>query len=147
MKHGIVIIICLAVLITIILYSKETKIVYINRTVYVNQTEYIEVPCVCEPCDRYDFEILSEEIANHTYIPDVYDCNQFASDLTMALRKKGYKARAVEGYYLDCNATDDPHGCRHAWVELCVNIESLSGEILEPYEYNRSYHTGGGWKR
>jgi len=90
-------------------------------------------------------QVIAQRVASsHEYIPGVYDCDNFSTDLVLQLRKAGYNANKCYGY---CE------GNWHYWVEVNLDggpiyIEATQGRIIPPQEYGQLYHfvcydTGG----
>lgn len=78
----------------------------------------------------------------HTYVEDVYDCDEASIDLANEYRALGYNATLMIG-----NPLEDVHGdlykINHAWVLLQVNgrwiaVESTNGHVnlTSPLYYN-----------
>ena len=86
------------------------------------------------------FQTIAEDFAaSHEYTED-YVCANFTHDLVRILRAVGYDAYYIKGYALWCNPEEDPiYHCRHDWTRVCVNIESTTGEILDPDYYRKNY--------
>src|SRR4030042_373514 len=113
---------------------------------YQNNSSANATGCACVCLDSGpSFMKAVEDITDHDYVPDVYDCTEFSTDLVMALRDDGWKARQVTGYYYGNNGTscgpeeERRYDCRHSWVIVEVPVEATGGWIIEPGIYDKYY--------
>jgi hypothetical protein len=87
------------------------------------------VGIVEENCDAptHDFERAALEIASlNRYSENHFNCVDFSDLLASKLRRIGYVARTVSGYY---------NGEPHAWVVMEVPIEATNGNLISPNSY------------
>jgi len=110
----------------------------------VDDEEYIS-ETICYD-NTPSFLKIARNISKNEYIPHVYDCTQFSTDLTIRLRGLGWKVRPIVGFYygvngINCTEFDkEEWNCKHEWVILEVPIEAVTGEIIEP-DYYREYYS------
>jgi len=85
------------------------------------------------PEKNFTFRLIAEDLAKeHDYI-DGYKCLSFSEELRRRLEDAGYETCLITGRLNDNNNT------LHAWVQVIVNIESVSGSIISPEEYSTDY--------
>jgi len=103
---------------------------------------------ICEVChDVPSFMSIAENIANdNEYVLDVYDCTEFSRDLEYKLRRSGYKARIVHGYYYSNGESCDVEvNCKHDWIclggrnDYGICIEATEGNLI-PHEFYGRYY-------
>lgn len=80
---------------------------------------------------------IADNVSNHEYKLNEYDCTQFSEELVSRLKKIGIKSECISGYY--------NYSIPHTWVKVYVNnseiyIEATGGYIIEDREY-KNYET------
>ena len=101
-----------------------------DRDYYQELSYTIRCDCTWD-CHYPSFMEIAEEIAGATeYEADVYDCTEFSEDLVKALEDEGWVAETRWGYVNDS---------AHQWSVVEVPIEATSGQVINPYYYNKLY--------
>lgn len=86
------------------------------------------------------FQQIAEDVANSHEYSDDYNCVDFTRDLVKALKEAGYEAEKVVGYARWCDPNKNSNDCLHAWTKVTVYIESTTGKVLTPEEYEENYN-------
>ena len=122
------------------------------------QTQVVE-PAVYREIANEEIRSVAETVASQEYIKDIHDCTEFSSDLVIALRGLGYKAKSIYGHLWDGNTCTTEFWCNkeegvecinekcfapHAWTALTigsevVNIEAVKGKVIMPDYYRDNY--------
>ena len=74
------------------IYITETE--YVPEYIYITETEYVYVTQPLEQFDTvYELQewLYNNDISERQYIPDTYDCDNFAVDLVREARADGYE--------------------------------------------------------
>ena len=130
-------------------YKKDMEeMIAIPEIIIMENQTCPEIKCpeiICDPCQSVpSFMSIAELNSNHEYILDEYDCTQFSDELVKDLKKEGWKAEKIIGYYYDdgendCGDSKETHDCMHEWTILEIPIESVYGYVIEPDVYDTYY--------
>jgi hypothetical protein len=148
----VVAMIAVTIVVTILAYvyfnptETETITFITNNSYGCNINISVDVQNITTPIEKTEFMKIAEEISSeHEWVANYYDCTEFSQDLVARLQKNGWEAYIKTGYWYynggtSCDKEDEElFNCRHEWVILEVPIESTSGEIINPDDYEKYY--------
>ena len=87
---------------------------------------------------NFSFAKIAMSVANKHEYSENFNCVNFSEALVRELEDAGYQAKIVYGKWSNGEAED-----YHAWVIVEVPIESTTGEIITPAEYEKAYKVIG----
>jgi len=97
------------------------------------ETKCPDCVCIQEKCDYPSFlKIIKNMAEEHRYDWKEYNCHHYSQELIRRLRDYGYEASYCIGKVAWSNGL-------HEWVRLTVYVEPITGKIIEPTYYKKTY--------